>query len=362
MGLKCGIVGLPNVGKSTLFNALTGSVQAAAENYPFCTIDPNVSIVNVPDERLYKLAEIRKSQKIIQTQIEFVDIAGLVEGASKGEGLGNKFLANIREVDAIAHVVRCFEDDDVTHVNGSVDPLRDIEVINTELILSDIESLERQIKNLEKKSRQSKEHLEQLHLAEKLLKELNEGKNIRELGFNFELVKPFNLLTHKPVLYICNVEESDSLQGNNLTQRVSEFAQSKNEKSVFVSAKIEQEISSLDTMEERQEFLKDLGMAESGLSKIIKMCYETLNLCTYFTVGEKEARAWTFKKGTNAQNAAGIIHTDFAKGFICAETISYEDYVSFNGMSAAKENGKLRQEGREYVVQDGDVLLFRFNV
>jgi GTP-binding protein YchF len=364
MGFRCGIVGLPNVGKSTLFNALTNSHQAAAANYPFCTIEPNIGIVAVPDSRLYKLTQIAGSQKIIPAQIEFVDIAGLVKGASKGEGLGNKFLSHIREVDAIMYMLRCFENDDIIHVEGQVDPIRDSEIIETELILSDIESLTKQLTNVEKKAKQDKLCAEQAILIKELLELLNSGKPARVLVTegNSQDVRKLNLLTSKPFFYICNVNEESVLTGNQFTKLVESKATAQNSISIIISAKIEEEIANLDNDEERQEFLESIGLEESGLNKAIKAGYKMLNLSTYFTVGPKEAHAWTFKTGTTAQKAAGIIHTDFEKGFICAETVSYDDYVKFNGEQGAKEVGRLRQEGRDYMVQDGDILLFRFNV
>jgi GTP-binding protein YchF len=364
MGFRCGIVGLPNVGKSTLFNALTNSYQANAANYPFCTIEPNIGIVAVPDTRLNKLTEIAGSQKIIPAQIEFVDIAGLVKGASKGEGLGNKFLSHIREVDAIVYMLRCFENDDITHVEGIVDPVRDSDIIETELMLSDIESLTKQLSNAEKKAKQDKLYGEQAILIKELLDLLNSGTPARAMvtEANSQEIRSLNLLTSKPFFYICNVEEESVLTGNQFTKLIESKAASQNSISIIISAKIEEEIANLENEEERQEFLESIGLEESGLNKAIKVGYKILNLNTYFTVGPKEAHAWTFKTGTTAQKAAGIIHTDFEKGFICAETVSYDDYVKFNGEQGAKEVGKLRQEGKEYMVQDGDILLFRFNV
>ncbi|WPX96227.1 redox-regulated ATPase YchF [Candidatus Bandiella euplotis] len=364
MESRFGIVGLPNVGKSTLFNALTNSHKANAANYPFCTIEPNVGIVAVPDFRLDKLAEVAGSKKIIPAQIEFVDIAGLVKGASKGEGLGNKFLSHIREVDAIVYMLRCFEDDDITHVEGNVDPIRDSEIIETELILSDIESLTKQLKNVEKKVKQDKLYAQQVELIGDILKVLNSGSPARLLvnDSNSQEIKKLNLLTSKPFFYICNVEEENVVNGNKFTELVKNKAAQQNSVSINISAKIEEEIANLDDEIDRREFLKEIGLEESGLNRAIKVGYKILNLNTYFTIGPKEAHAWTYKTGTTAQKAAGIIHTDFEKGFICAETISYDDYVKFNGEQGAKEVGKLRQEGREYIVQDGDIMLFRFNV
>jgi GTP-binding protein YchF len=364
MGFRCGIVGLPNVGKSTLFNALTNSYQANAANYPFCTIEPNVGIVAVPDNRLDKLSEIANSKKIIPAQIEFVDIAGLVKGASKGEGLGNKFLSHIREVEAIVYMLRCFENDDITHVEGKIDPLRDSEIIETELILADIESLNKQAASLEKKAKQNKCSAKQIVLIKEILELLNAGKPARLLvnDENENEIKEFNLLTSKPFFYICNLDEKEILEGNKFTKLIEEKAKKQKSFSINISAKIEEEIANLDDKQEMQEFLESIGLDESGLNKAIKVGYKILNLSTYFTVGPKEAHAWTFKNGINAQKSAGIIHTDFEKGFICAETISYDDYIQFNGEQGAREVGKLRQEGRGYIVQDGDVLLFRFNV
>ena len=364
MGLKCGIVGLPNVGKSTLFNALTSGYQASVANYPFCTIEPNVGIVAMPDSRLSELAEIAGSKKIVPTQIEFVDIAGLVKGASKGEGLGNKFLSHIREVDAIAYMLRCFEDNNITHVEERVDPLRDSEIIETELILADIESLSKQITNAEKKIRQDKSYADQVILMKEILKLLNSGKPARFFVSkdNEKEIQKLNLLTSKPFFYICNVEEENVLCGNNFTNAIESKAIEQNTISINISAKIEEEIANLNEEDEKEEFLQGLGLHESGLNKVIKAGYKILNLSTYFTVGPNETHAWTFRNGINAQQAASIIHTDFEKGFICAECVSYDNYIQFNGEQGAKAAGKMRQEGRDYMVQDGDVILFRFNV
>ena len=364
MGLKCGIVGLPNVGKSTLFNALTSGFQANVANYPFCTIEPNIGVVAVPDIRLNKLAKIADSQRVIPTQIEFVDIAGLVKGANKGEGLGNKFLSHIREVDAIAYVLRCFENNDVTHVEGKIDPLKDSEIIETELILSDIASLNKQMANAEKKVRQDKAYAKQITLIEEILQILNTGKPAKLFinDDNQQEVKKLNLLTSKPFFYICNVEEESVLNGNEFTNFIESKAIAQNTISINISAKIEEEIANLSEENEKKEFLQSLGLQEGGLNKAIKAGYKILNLSTYFTVGPKETRAWTFKNSMNAQQVAGIIHTDFEKGFICAECISYSDYIKFNGEQGARRAGKLRQEGKDYIVQDGDVILFRFNV
>ncbi|MBS0184825.1 MAG: redox-regulated ATPase YchF [Proteobacteria bacterium] len=368
MGFKCGIIGLPNVGKSTLFNALTATAAAEAANYPFCTIEPNVGRVGVPDLRLFELAKIAKSAVTIPTQLEFVDIAGLVKGASRGEGLGNKFLAHIREVDALVHVVRAFENDDITHVEGSIDPIRDIEIIETELMLADLESIERRIQTLGKKVKMSGKEGEEakaaLHLCERVLPLLQEGKPARQLSLTpdeIPLFKNLNLLTSKPVLFVANVQEQDALTGNTLTQKISDYAQKMGARAVFISAAIEAEVSQLDK-EDQVAFLETLGLHETGLSQVIREGYNLLNLLTFFTIGPKEARAWTVRQGAKAPEAAGVIHTDFEKGFICAETISYEDYVTAQGEALAKASGKLRLEGRDYLVQDGDVFHFRFNV
>jgi GTP-binding protein YchF len=367
MGFKCGIVGLPNVGKSTLFNALLSAMQAEAANYPFCTIEPNVGRVGVPDERLAKLAAIAGSQQIIPTQLEFVDIAGLVRGASKGEGLGNQFLAHIREVDAIIYVLRCFEDGNVTHVEGTVDPMRDADIIETELVLADLESLEKRLPALQKKAKGGgdKEATAQVEMIERTLKVVNEGKPARLTAANNadekKTLRDLQLLTTKPVMYIANVDEASAASGNALSAKVTEMAAKKNAPCVVISAKIEAEISLLATPEEKQEFLSALGLIETGLARIIKAGYALLDLVTYFTVGPKEARAWTIVKGTAGPAAAGVIHTDFEKGFIRAETIAYADYIAGNGEAGAKEAGKFRLEGKEYVVKDGDVLHFRFN-
>ncbi len=366
MGFKCGIVGLPNVGKSTLFNALTQTAAAEAANYPFCTIEPNTGRVSVPDQRLKKLAEIAKSAVILPTQLEFVDIAGLVKGASKGEGLGNQFLGHIREVDAIVHVLRCFEDGDITHVEGGVDPLRDAEIIETELALSDLESLETRIPKLEKKAKgQDKEAKADLELMQKVHVLLADGVPARKFEVSDEERKRFDglqLITAKPIMYVCNVSEDEALEGNRLTKLVEEKAKSENAVSVIISAKIEEEIAQLSSEEEKQEFLETIGLEEPGLARVIRAGYQLLNLITFFTVGPKEARAWTVAQKSRAPQAAGVIHTDFEKGFIRAETIAYNDYVACNGEQGSKEAGKLRLEGKEYTVADGDVLHFRFNV
>lgn len=365
MGLKCGIVGLPNVGKSTLFNALTSSVGAEAANYPFCTIEPNTGIVFIQDERLEKLAKIADSAKIIHAFIEFVDIAGLVKGASKGEGLGNQFLANIRETDAILHVLRCFEDDDITHVNGKIDPIHDAEIIETELILADLESVEKRLPNMKKKLMSGDKSLkDEIELLEKVQVCLNEGKPVRTImdDSNRKEYMALQLLTSKPLLYICNVAESEAATGNDHSKAVMEKAKVEGNEAVIISSKIESEIALLESMEEKEMFLESIGLTETGLSRIAKASYKLLNMESYFTVGPKEAHAWTFEKGCQAPKAAGIIHTDFEKGFIRAEVISYSDYIECQGEVKAKETGKMRVEGKDYVVQDGDVVHFRFNV
>jgi GTP-binding protein YchF len=363
MGFKCGIVGLPNVGKSTLFNALTQTAAAQAANYPFCTIEPNVGDVAVPDPRLDALAEIAGSGQIIPTRLTFVDIAGLVRGASKGEGLGNQFLANIRECDAIAHVVRCFEDGDVTHVEGKISPVDDIETIETELMLADLESLEKRAAALEKKAKgNDKEAKETLDLMTRALVLLREGKPARLAEVKAEEEKLFSqlgLMTAKPVLYVCNVEEASAKEGNALSAQVFERAKLEGAKAVVVSAKIESEIAVLPP-EEQEEYLEAIDLDEPGLNRVIRAGYDLLNLVTYFTVGPKEARAWTITRGTKAPAAAGVIHSDFEKGFIRAETVAYDDYVKFKGEAGAREAGRFRLEGKDYVVQDGDVLHFRF--
>jgi GTP-binding protein YchF len=366
MGFRCGIVGLPNVGKSTLFNALTETQAAQAANYPFCTIEPNVGRVEVPDARLDKIAAIAKSAKIVPTQLEFVDIAGLVKGASKGEGLGNQFLGNIREVDAIVHVLRCFEDDDIQHVSNKVDPIADAEVVETELMLADLESLEKRVENARRRATSGdKEAKTLVSVLGQALDLLREGKPARLTQPNGDdevrLFAHAQLLTAKPVLYVCNVAEEDAANGNAMSQAVFAKAAAEGAKAVVVSAAIESELVAMEP-HERAEYLADLGLTESGLSRVIRAGYELLGLKTFFTAGPKESRAWTFPAGAKAPQAAGEIHTDFEKGFIRAETIAYDDYVSLGGEAGAKEAGKLRQEGKEYVVQDGDVMLFKFNV
>jgi GTP-binding protein YchF len=363
MGFKCGIVGLPNVGKSTLFNALTQTSAAQAANYPFCTIEPNVGDVGVPDPRLDDLARIAGSAQIIPTRLTFVDIAGLVRGASKGEGLGNQFLANIRETDAIAHVVRCFEDGDITHVEGKIDPVADIETIETELMLADMDSLEKRVVSIEKKGKQGdKEAKEVADLMTRALVLLREGKPARLVDRTPEEEKVFRglgLLSSKPVLYVCNVEEGAADKGNEFSARVFARAKLENAVAVVVSAKIESEIAVLP-LADQKDYLDAVGLEEPGLNRVIRAGYDLLHLVTYFTVGPKEARAWTITKGTKAPAAAGVIHTDFEKGFIRSETIAYADYVKNNGEVGAKEAGKFRLEGKEYVVLDGDVMHFRF--
>lgn len=362
--LRAGIVGLPNVGKSTLFNALVANAKADAANFPFCTIEPNVGIVAVPDERLQVLAKISSSEQTVATRVEFVDIAGLVKGASKGEGLGNQFLANIREVDAIVHVVRCFDDDDIIHVSGSVDPVRDIEVINLELVLSDLFQVERRIERTRKAARTSKEAQLELEALEKLTAGLNEGKAARHLDLTeeeLEAVKVLGLLTAKPIIYAANVSEDDLATGNEWVEQVRQVAITDNAQVVVVSAQVESELVELPE-EERSDFLASLGVEEGGLKSLIRATYELLGLRTYFTAGPKETRAWTIHAGMKAPQAAGTIHTDFERGFIRAETVAYKDLVTTGSMTAAKEKGLVRSEGKEYVVQEGDVMLFRFNV
>ena len=364
MGFKCGIVGLPNVGKSTLFNALTETAAAQAAN--FCTIEPNVGQVAVPDDRLYKIAKIGGSAKIVETQLAFVDIAGLVRGASTGEGLGNQFLGNIREVDAIVHVLRCFEGGDVTHVENKVDPIADAETVETELMLSDLDSLEKRVPNLMKKGMQGdKEAKVAAAVLGRALELLRAGKPARLTVANDEdeqrLFDQAQLITAKPVLYVCNVDEGSAAEGNALSARVFEKAKAEGAQAVVISAAIEADISTMESAD-RAEFLSDLGLTETGLTRVIRAGYELLQLITFFTVGPKEARAWTAHKGATAPNAAGVIHTDFEKGFIRAETMAYEDYVACGGEAGARDAGKWRSEGKEYLVLDGDIMLFRFNV
>jgi len=365
MGFKCGIVGLPNVGKSTLFNALTNTANAAAENYPFCTIEPNVGQVPVPDSRLFTLAKLAGSKAILPTQLSFVDIAGLVRGASKGEGLGNQFLANIRETDAICHVLRCFEDDDITHVDGRIDPVSDAETIELELMFADLDSLEGRIHNLGRKVRGGdKEAIVTMKIIDKVIPLLKEGKAARFVELSgeedTEALKELQLLTSKPILYICNVDEESAATGNDFSRAVEAMAEKSGAGCVVISAAVESEIAQLDDEEEKGEFLESLGLGQTGLARVIRAGYDLLHLVTYFTVGPKEARAWTITTGTKAPAAAGVIHTDFEKGFIRAETTAYDDFVVNGGEQGAKDAGKMRLEGKEYIVVDGDVLHFRF--
>jgi GTP-binding protein YchF len=366
MGFNCGIIGLPNVGKSTLFNALTATAKAEAANFPFCTIEPNTGRVGVPDQRLDIIAGISNSAKIVSTQLEFVDIAGLVRGASKGEGLGNQFLANIREVDAIIHVLRCFVDENITHVEGKVGPVRDAETVETELMLADMEMLEKRAASLTKKARgNDKAAISQLDMVQRVLSVLQKGEPARTIEVLEDDKKTFDmlqLLSAKPVLYVCNVEENSASTGNKLSNEVVKMAVENGAVSVVISAKIEEEIAALEDEAEKAEFLETLGLDETGLTRVIRAGYELLHLITFFTVGPKEARAWTVRKNAKAPQAAGAIHTDFEKGFIKAETIAYNDFIDCEGEQGAKEAGKMRQEGRDYQTQDGDIMLFRFNV
>ncbi|MBT6609232.1 MAG: redox-regulated ATPase YchF [Rhodospirillaceae bacterium] len=366
MGFNCGIVGLPNVGKSTLFNALTQTAQAEAANFPFCTIEPNTGRVGVPDARMQAISDFSASEKLVPTFLEFVDIAGLVRGASTGEGLGNKFLANIREVDAVVHVLRCFEDDNVTHVDGAIDPVRDAETVETELMLADMESLEKRIDPLTKKARgQDKEAAATLELIEQALTHLRDGQPLRLMGMaegGGKGMRMLQMLTAKPVLYVCNVSEEEAATGNAWTKKVAAMAAEQGAETVIISAKIEEEVAQLTDETEKAEFLEALSLEETGLAGVVRAGYELLELITFFTSGPKETRAWTVKRGAKAPQAAGAIHTDFEKGFIKAETITYETFVELGGEQATKDAGKMRQEGKDYVVQDGDILLFRFNV
>jgi GTP-binding protein YchF len=365
MGLKCGIVGLPNVGKSTLFNALT-SAKALAANYPFATKDPNVGIITVPDTRLDKLAALVKPQKVLPTTIEILDIAGLIKGASQGEGLGNQFLANIREVDAIIHVVRCFDNDNVVHVDGSVDPVRDKEIIDTELLLKDLETMEKRLEKLKKQAKSAdKKAIKAVEIAERIKTHLERGEPARSYAPETDEEELFNglwLLTAKPILYVCNVDEDSIHEGNVYTQTFQQAIADEPAEMILISAGIEADIAELESKEERLEFLEDMGLDEPGVNKVIHAGYKLLNLITYFTAGEKEVRAWTIEKGTKAPGAAGVIHTDFEKGFIRAEVIKYADYIQYGSENAVKEAGKMGVEGKEYVVADGDVMHFRFNV
>ena len=363
MGFNCGIVGLPNVGKSTLFNALTATQSAEAANYPFCTIEPNIGRVAVPDERLEICARLGKSARIVPTQLEFVDIAGLVRGASQGQGLGNQFLGHIREVDAIAHVLRCFDDENVVHVEGSVDPLRDAEVVETELMLADLDSLERRVAAAEKRARGGdKEARTLLDISEPLLAGLRDGTPARAAGVSPEQLRPLQLLSAKPVLYIANVGEADAATGNEASSRVADYATTHGAATVVISAAIEAELMQLGDDAERRDYLEALGLDEPGLTRVIRAGYTLLDLVTFLTVGPKEARAWTIPRGAKAPQAAGVIHSDFEKGFIRAETIAYADFVAYGGEQGAKEAGKMRLEGADYVVADGDIMHFRFNL
>ncbi|WP_298648304.1 redox-regulated ATPase YchF [uncultured Proteiniphilum sp.] len=367
MALQCGIVGLPNVGKSTLFNCLSNA-KAQAANFPFCTIEPNIGVITVPDERLNKLAELVHPQKIVPTTVEIVDIAGLVKGASKGEGLGNKFLANIRETDAILHVLRCFDDENVTHVDGRVDPVRDKEIIDAELQLKDLETIEARISKVEKQAKTGGDKDARLafEVYSKIREALLRGESARTVAFDTKdenkIARELFLLTAKPVLYVCNVEEASAVSGNQYVENVREAVKNENAQILVVAAKIESEIAEFDTYEERELFLNEIGLEESGVSRLIKAAYSLLDLQTFLTAGVQEVRAWTFQKGWKAPQCAGVIHTDFEKGFIRAEVIKYEDFITYGSENAVKEAGKMNVEGKEYVVQDGDIMHFRFNV
>ena len=365
MALKCGIVGLPNVGKSTLFNCLSNA-KAQSANFPFCTIEPNLGTTSVPDPRLEKLEELVNPERVVPTTMEIVDIAGLVKGASKGEGLGNQFLANIRETDAILHVLRCFDDGNIVHVDGSVDPIRDKEIIDIELQLKDFETIDKKIQSLARVIKSGdKDALKENELALRIKTGLEQGKSVRGLGFSqdeMDVIKSFNLITSKPVMYVCNVDEASVKSGNQYVEQVRAAVAAENAEVLVIGAKIEADITELETYDERQMFLEELGLEEPGVNRLIRQAYHLLNLQTYFTAGVKEVRAWTIRKGMTAPQAAGVIHTDFERGFIRAEVIAYDDYIALKGEQGAKEAGKLRLEGKEYIVREGDVMHFRFNV